>query len=378
MDNTCDVCGEFLNAEGNCNNGCEEFSEADKATDTTKIERPTQKSAEKMIECHKCGSENHWYRTYCDKCKINLEDAISQKNGKSIHGQRIQVSLETCQNCNHQFSTRASLCPKCNKERTAKCFVCKKQINQSSKSCPECGDPEPFEQHFSDKHISTGIIKSKEWSISNTSSYLPETENDKQFTEQGNLSDRSIHSVNPCGRNIYRRPYEWYVVINWILTLFLFGLITPNRYFHSGMYRFATSLMIGITIAIFGGLIVAIWKYFKRTQSKEIAKEIETNKAIDHALFFSALMIAILIIGKSIYFENYASFIDAAILFVLGFAIRANLHLARWLYAIYAFVTPILVIANDGGNAVVWPFVFYLACRSLYSQKAGEINSGYG
>jgi hypothetical protein len=54
--------------------------------------------------------------------------------------------LETCQNCKHQFSQRASKCPKCQKERTSPCFVCKKQIPQSSKYCPECGDPVPFEQ----------------------------------------------------------------------------------------------------------------------------------------------------------------------------------------------------------------------------------------
>lgn len=54
--------------------------------------------------------------------------------------------LETCQNCKHQFSKRASKCPKCQQERTSPCFVCKKQIPKSSKSCPECGDPRPFEK----------------------------------------------------------------------------------------------------------------------------------------------------------------------------------------------------------------------------------------
>ena len=55
--------------------------------------------------------------------------------------------LETCQHCEQQISKRASICPKCNKERTAECSVCKNQISQSSILCPECGDPEPFSEH---------------------------------------------------------------------------------------------------------------------------------------------------------------------------------------------------------------------------------------
>jgi hypothetical protein len=261
------------------------------------------------------------------------EEPIKQNTSLSSDG-----LLETCQNCKYQFSTRASVCPKCNHERTLECFVCKNQIAKSSTSCPECGDPTPFE------------IAQK----------APKQE--------------AVHIVNQGDRNIYRRAYEWPMVLNWTLSLFLFGLTIQRQSYGAG--RVYLGSLVGITLAIPGGLIVAIWKYFKRSPAKEITKKIETKKATDKALFNMALMIAIFLIGKSIYFEAYASLIDAAILLGLGFGVRANLHLARWLYAIYAFVTPIIVIGTDSGNAVVWPFVFYCACRSLYSQKTGVNGCG--
>jgi uncharacterized membrane protein YhaH (DUF805 family)/transcription elongation factor Elf1 len=100
------------------------------------------------FKCRTCGfvafGENSSTAKYkeCLGCGNLMGDdpAVKQTTSSS------DVSLlESCNNCKHQFSTRASVCPKCNHERTSGCFVCKKQIAKSSTSCPECGDPSPFE-----------------------------------------------------------------------------------------------------------------------------------------------------------------------------------------------------------------------------------------
>jgi tetratricopeptide (TPR) repeat protein len=56
--------------------------------------------------------------------------------------------LATCLSCGHNFSKRATTCPKCSAPRVdqlAECLICKKQIPANSTSCPECGDSKPFE-----------------------------------------------------------------------------------------------------------------------------------------------------------------------------------------------------------------------------------------
>lgn len=172
--------------------------------------------------------------------------------------------------------------------------------------------------------------------------------------------------------NNSRRPYEWGAVVNWTLSLFLMGLTTTRTPFSSGMDRFALGLFSGIVWAAVGGLIVAAWKYFKRSPVPDRAKAVESEKVNDKALFIVAMVIAAFLFAKGLYLETYGSLVDAVILLALGFGVRAGLHPARWLFAVYAFVTPILVIANGGGNAVIWPFVFYGVCRSLVNQGNGR------
>ena len=168
-----------------------------------------------------------------------------------------------------------------------------------------------------------------------------------------------------------RRPYEWAAVVNWSLSLFLLGLTTARAPFGSGMDRFALGFFSGIVWAVIGGLIVALWKYFKRSPAVGKAEGVDVSKTHDKVLFIAAMVIATFLVGKGLYLETYGSLIDAAILLGLGFGVRAGLHPARWLFAIYAFVTPFLVVSNGGGNAVIWPFIFFYVCRSLISRRNG-------
>jgi hypothetical protein len=171
-----------------------------------------------------------------------------------------------------------------------------------------------------------------------------------------------------------QKPYEWRKVIVWALTLFLLGLASARSPFGSGSDRFALGLLFGAVWAIVGGIGVAVWKYFKRSSSTISPAELQAH---DKEHFVAALVLAVFLIGKSIYLETYGALADAATLIGLGFAIKAGFGPARWGFAIYAFVTPILVMVGGGGNVIMWPFVFYYVCRSLSSDVATTVDARY-
>ena len=56
--------------------------------------------------------------------------------------------LIACPSCQNKISERATTCPKCGSERQKQCMVCKKFIMIDSISCPECGDPNPFDEQL--------------------------------------------------------------------------------------------------------------------------------------------------------------------------------------------------------------------------------------
>ncbi len=82
-----------------------------------------------------------------------------------------------------------------------------------------------------------------------------------------------------------------------------------------------------------------------------------------------ALVLAAFLVGKALYLETYLALVDAAIIGGLGLGIKGGVRAARWLMAVYAFTSPVLVIAFGSGNAVMWPFVFYAACRSILAHQ---------
>ena len=68
--------------------------------------------------------------------------------------------LIACPSCQNKISERAPTCPKCGSELLKQCKVCKKFIPIDSISCPECGDPNPFdEQLISDKTAEKYVTK---------------------------------------------------------------------------------------------------------------------------------------------------------------------------------------------------------------------------
>ena len=113
-------------------------------------------STAKYNECLGCGN-------------IMGDDPAEKQDEQSASSSEVRL-LESCNNCKHHFSTRASICPKCNHERTSECFVCKNQIAKSSTRCPECGDPNPFEllEKTKQKKSSAGYEKNPGGSTSSS------------------------------------------------------------------------------------------------------------------------------------------------------------------------------------------------------------------
>ena len=167
-----------------------------------------------------------------------------------------------------------------------------------------------------------------------------------------------------------QRPYDWRSVAIFSLTLFLLGLTSPRPNLGSGLTRFAMGIVAGIVLAVFGGLIVGVWKYFKRSEISTTNPSPDAIRARDRSLFIVAMVLAAFLIGKAFYLESYGALVDAAMLIALGFAVKAGVGFARWVFAIYAFVTPLIVVASGGGGAYIWPFVFYYAISSAIAHMS--------
>lgn len=52
--------------------------------------------------------------------------------------------LMACPTCEANISRRASSCPKCKSAPYSHCLICATRLLVSSKTCSECGDPDPF------------------------------------------------------------------------------------------------------------------------------------------------------------------------------------------------------------------------------------------
>jgi len=151
--------------------------------------------------------------------------------------------------------------------------------------------------------------------------------------------------------------------------LFLLGLTTIRSTTQGPIERFALGILNGIAIAVLGGVFVAVIKYYKRSPIPDANAALASAKVYDKAIWVGALVVAAIFAGKAVLSETYGGFIDAVIIGGLGLGVKSGFVAARWLMAGYAFVSPFFIIALGGGNAVVWPFVFYAICRSIMAHQ---------
>ena len=116
-------------------------------------------------KCNECG-RNYSQREYekqsdifCPDCGGHIEEHVATQTTQpdtfpqgapQFLSDNISTNplLIKCGSCSRQFSRRAQQCPKCGWKPWIICKVCKQNIPSDSASCPECGDPEPFDSNY--------------------------------------------------------------------------------------------------------------------------------------------------------------------------------------------------------------------------------------
>lgn len=104
-----------------------------------------------LYNCDDCGHQitlseyENLDNLFCPKCNSFLE-GVEEHKKESIQPNETKnkQTLICCKECKHNFSHRATKCPKCKWVPAATCDICKNEIPLNSKLCPECGDPTPF------------------------------------------------------------------------------------------------------------------------------------------------------------------------------------------------------------------------------------------
>ncbi len=168
-----------------------------------------------------------------------------------------------------------------------------------------------------------------------------------------------------------KRGFRTSNVVIWIATLFLLGI---SQYVHipnASQYSPSAIVMkfiMGLSWALIGGSIVAIYSYIKRNSivtMDEIVRKYRSN--------IKAIIIINLVIGALIslkVFSGYASIVavlDVVIIFGLTFAIFKRMKSAKISLAFYAFINPVAVtlLGGSGASGVLWSFVFLATAQSI-------------
>lgn len=121
-------------------------------------------------------------RGFSDFSQIReLED---QRLAKILKGFAKPSKLSVCNYCTRKVSPRATVCPGCSKRITCKCVACGALIVTDSVTCPECGDPFPF----NDK----GLVRQHslpELEIKDEPTELPELKLEKELDKVKDTQD---------------------------------------------------------------------------------------------------------------------------------------------------------------------------------------------
>lgn len=167
-----------------------------------------------------------------------------------------------------------------------------------------------------------------------------------------------------------KTPYEWYSVLNWTASLFLWGLVANSAISKSPGGR----IVFGLTWAIIGLIAVGVFKYFKR--SKILSREqlqIDSEKA-DKVVFYACIFLGVLFIGQALFLKSIGTLGDAAIYIALGFWVKSRSTIARWVLAVYAFVSAIFVTTQGLSAGGMVPFIFFVIGWSIIANRKYELS----
>jgi hypothetical protein len=177
-----------------------------------------------------------------------------------------------------------------------------------------------------------------------------------------------------------QQPYPWGSVLVWTLFSFLLGLVTAVQPWKSAssIDRGALRMMAGIVYAAITALIVGILKFFKRTPDRLFFGAFGLSgdaQSADKTVFRFSIGLAIWFTALALYLQQYIGLVDAGVCGLLGVGVKHGSAPSRWLLAVYAFISPILVIfLTDSPGGALWPFFFFAVCQSILAhQKESQL-----
>ncbi len=168
-----------------------------------------------------------------------------------------------------------------------------------------------------------------------------------------------------------RQPNQWGFVVSWALSAFLFGLATAHPPRLDPIVESASRVGFGLILAIFTALTVGIYKYFRRDSGRLFGPSLtDTALSADKTVFWLSISMAVFFLAMAFYLQRYIGLVDASLCGLLGVGVRVGSTPSRWLLAVYAFLSPVLVVFSAGSSSgVLWPFLFFVVCRSILAHQ---------
>ena len=147
--------------------------------------------------------------------------------------------LIACPSCQNKISERAPSCPKCGSELQQQCVVCKKYIPIDNISCPECGDPNPFEEQL----ISNKTAEKYETKI--TAISIPKEDN-------GEGDEKYIKTTKDVSSKIDSRGKHWSIYTKGAKILAIkHGFCWPAFFFTFGWAIFKRLWVVALCYFVF-------------------------------------------------------------------------------------------------------------------------------
>ena len=154
-----------------------------------------------------------------------------------------------------------------------------------------------------------------------------------------------------------------------VLFAFLLGLTTthPPWKSASSIDRSALGVFVGIMYGVVAALIVGVFKFFKRTPGRLFSGDAQSA---DRTVFRFSIGLTVFWVALALWLEHYNGLVDAGVCGLLGVGVKYGSAVSRWLLAVYAFFSPVLVLFSVGSpGGVLWAFFFFAVCLSILAHQ---------
>jgi hypothetical protein len=192
-------------------------------------------------------------------------------------------------------------------------------------------------------------------------------------TGQDQVSSSDTQSVS--SENISYVGYPASAIFIWMAAAFLFGINQTVKL--SGAAPDAPGVVMvrlsqGFFYFLLAGIVFGIYAYANRTKittRDEVVKKYGSN--IKTIIVVNIITLCILVVSLFFGHSSSLAFIDIAIIALLTVAIFGRMKPAKYLLAIYAFMSPVVFafLGYGGPGGIVWSFIFLTCCQAIAAEK---------